>query len=200
MQDWCGFAGFFSAVTTPDWRDRAADHAARLGLTRTAGDDISKFEFRGGARARLAVEVTDREWPMFGVFGMTADLFTADRAAETARVLLALADGLRARFARSYFGDSAVPTVNELEQGPDSLDWLQYFGSAITNRFPKPLSGGPFHATYTFDSGGAGIALGVSPFGDLLSRKAAAQYLGITLRPIRAKNPATGAPIELTWP
>jgi hypothetical protein len=196
MQDWHNYAGFFRKSGTPGWQAIAAEHAQRLGME---ADQASAAEFVHPSGARIAIEMTDAEWNMFGVFGMRADLFTPDRARDTAACLLSLSDGLQARFARSYGGDVSVPMNSELTTGPDSLDWLQYFCADVAQAMPARLEDGPFHDFWRFASGGAGISLGVSPLGDLLSCKAAAGYLGITLRPIRGRNPATGAPISLNW-
>jgi hypothetical protein len=57
---------------------------------------------------------------------------------------------------------------------------------------------GPFHKVDPDDRGGCTILLSGSPFEGGLQRKAAASYLGMTLRPLFAKN-SRGEPVRLEW-
>jgi hypothetical protein len=205
MQDWMSFCGFFRASVTPRWREIATAHAERLGMRRDRTDEPSVFEFvfedesaRESGRS-FAVEITSGEWQCFGMFGMKADLFTPGRAVPMADWLMGVSDALGARFARSYFSHVGVPTLAELDTGPDSVDWLQYFSADLIGRMRMPLPGGPFHNVRMFESGGGGFSLGPSPFSDLMSQIAAADYLGLRLRPVLARNPATGTDFEMKW-
>lgn len=100
------------------------------------------------------------------------------------------------------FDESGTGSLEERETrlGPDSLDWIQYWGPAIVDRWGmEALRRGPFYRVHVYDNGGAGIWMGREPDQGMLSRRDAAAYLGLKLRPIYGRNPRTGKPVEIAW-
>jgi hypothetical protein len=115
-------------------------------------------------------------------------------------VLAGITRALRPDLARTH--DSTFATA----LGPDewvgtvtALDWFQYFGPALASAWPRSyLERGPFARVEMDRDGGVGVFLAERPGGQL-PRQAAADYLGIRLRPLMARHPATGDPIVIPW-
>lgn len=194
------YAGFYPTPGSELWRDVASAHAQHFALPlNEEKSNANEVAFGGGDdRRRLVVRRSDREWSEFGVFALRPKFLQAG-AGDVGAWLLRLSDDLRSNLARSYFDDT-VPMLEETVLGPDCLHWLQYFGPELARRWTLPfLQSGPLYGIHGFESGGVGLSLGRSPFEEMLSVKAAAEYMRIPLRPLLAKD-AHGRPIEKDWP
>ena len=124
--------------------------------------------------------------------GVNQAQFVALGGGAVVALLASLSDGLRVRLGRSV-GEAFNETVfeREIDGAVDCLDWCQFFGSDLWSRWHLDhLRAGPFHEVRTCEHGGY-ILMGPSPFEPLKGIKAAAEYLGIQLRPVNA--PVRGA-------
>jgi hypothetical protein len=132
------------------------------------------------------------------VFGVQPAFVDAVGTAEVVQWLLSISDDLRCYLARS-FSEETHPTPEEIGQGPNALDWLQYFPPDVAKRWSLPfLQQGPFHHVVGFTSGGVGIQLAPSPFEHWTGIRAAADYLGMRLRPRITLN-YHGQRVEREW-
>jgi hypothetical protein len=195
------YVGFFDSTVSANWRDVAATHAKHFGLNLDEKrSHETEIRFGGGdGRPRLVLRLNHNKWSDFGVFALRPQFLDIVGADKVVPWLLTISDELRCSLART-FSDETVPMLEETALGPNCLDWLQYFGPEVAKRWSFPfLQKGPFHNVVGFKSGGVGIQLGPSPFEHLMSIRAAADYLGLNLRPRMSTN-GKGEAVEREWP
>lgn len=105
----------------------------------------------------------------------------------------------------AYLGRSDPGLGNGLVQereidGPlEHIDWYQYFGPRVVERLGRSLVLSAPAFSVTEDARGAVVMLLAAGPWDDFSRRAAAAHLGVTLRPVYGRNPATGKPIVIPW-
>jgi len=89
--------------------------------------------------------------------------------------------------------------TDELDGQLEFVDWFQYWGASIVRRWGvSRLRAGPFHSVVTRADGAYVLLLAEQPDDETMSRRAAAEYLGIELRPIYAQVEA-GKPVRIPW-
>jgi hypothetical protein len=92
-----------------------------------------------------------------------------------------------------------VGKSSELAGDIDGLDWFQYFSPRLARAWSMEyLRRGPFFRVEGFEDGAVSIFLAANPF-VRYSRRTAADYLGIRLRPVLGRNPVTGAQFVIPW-
>lgn len=108
---------------------------------------------------------------------------------------------LDADLARSDLGGGyGYIQERELEGPLEFIDWYQYLGPRIVKRIGKErLLQSPAFRITELDRGAILMMLAAGPWDEDWSRLAVANHLGITLRPVTARNPKTGEPIVLNW-
>ena len=80
------------------------------------------------------------------------------------------------------------------------VDWYQYFGPRVVERLGRErLLGSPAFQITEIECGAIVMLLAPDPWSENLSRRKVADYLGIVLPPLRARNPKTGEPIVIPW-
>lgn len=117
------------------------------------------------------------------------------------RVFVALSEALRPSLARSFneLGHGIIEEP-ELSGSLEFIDWFQYLSSTLVSRWGlEVLRQGPFATVDVLPSGACCLWLQGSPIEVLVGRRAAAEALGITLRPLMGRNPRTGEPIVIPW-
>jgi hypothetical protein len=93
------------------------------------------------------------------------------------------------------------PELSELDGPLEFVDWIQYWSAPIVARWGlEKLRSGPFHHIDAFPDGAAAVWLAPDPFSPAMSRAAAAEFLGITLRPLVGDHPDTGERVHIPWP
>lgn len=195
---WVGYTGFLPTRTLATASEVAASHAKRFNLAPTEQQERDII-FGGYPQPELALRRHGSDWSYFGVFGLRPEFLEAVGTSEVVSWLLTLSDELRCCFARTY-SEETMPKREEAVNGPDCLDWLQYFSPDVAKQWSLPfLQQGPFHNVVGFTSGGVGIQLGPSPFEQWMSVRAAADYLGLRLRPRMGTN-VRGERVERKWP
>jgi len=117
------------------------------------------------------------------------------------RVFVALSEALRPSLARSYDeGGHGIIKEPELSGSLEFIDWFQYLSPTLVSRWGlEVLRQGPFATVEALPSGACCLWLQGSPIDGLVGRRAAAEALGITLRPLIGRNPRTGEPIVIPW-
>jgi hypothetical protein len=119
-----------------------------------------------------------------------------------ANLLKRLCRGLKVGLGRSFRGGGGgqgLMSPQELVGPLEFVDWFQYLSAPIVSRWGVSyVAEGPFHRTESLDDGAMVLLLGADPFEGLLSRKKAAEYLGIGLRPLVGKD-FHGNPVHLEW-
>jgi hypothetical protein len=194
---WVDYTGFFPTQSVTTAWEVAASHAKRFNLAATRQQE-TEIIFGAYPQPLLALRRHESDWSYFGVFGIRPEFLEASGTGEVVSWLLTLSDELRCCFARTY-SEATMPTHEETVQGPDCLDWLQYFSPDVARKWSLPfLQEGPFHNVVGFPSGGVGIQLGPWPFQPWMSVRAAADYLGLRLRPRMGTN-YHGQRVERQW-
>jgi hypothetical protein len=149
---------------------------------------ISVTLFPGQPWSKLHVDVVDDHLNQYG----------SQRIVD---LLSWLCGATHARLARTS-GASGIGVVKEqeLDGALEVVDWFQYWSEPIVRRWGMArLSVGPFHRVLPLSEGGCSIILSAEPDDENMSRKAAAEFLGITLRPVYGVNPQTGERILVPW-
>jgi hypothetical protein len=199
MDSYIHYYGYFPTATAVAAWDVAATHAKRFDLALVESTDRDISYGVPDPNPTIALRREDGEWSHFGVFGLRPAFVDAVGTAEVVQWLLTISDDLRCYLVRS-FSEETHPTPEEIVRGPDALDWLQYFPPDVAKRWSLPyLEQGPFHKVVGLPSGGVGIQLGPSPFEHWTGVQAAADYLGIRLRP-RMVRSYRGELVERKWP
>jgi hypothetical protein len=86
----------------------------------------------------------------------------------------------------------------ELAGQLEFVDWFQYWAKPIVDRWGMAfLTAGPFHRVEAH-SDGCTLLLTAEPDDEGMSRKSAAEYLGVQLRPVFGRL-ETGEPFQIPW-
>ncbi len=87
----------------------------------------------------------------------------------------------------------------ELAGALTALHWFQFLSPTTASRWTDHyLAAGPFERVLNNPSGGTALVLGGSP-SKVTGRRVAAAYLGVQMRPIFGRNPATGERIVIPY-
>jgi len=199
----------FHAVCTETDRSKLAEAmnaaAAASGMTLVATQDQKPVSrtYGGGERPPIDVYMDLSGSDARVLVGPLERSVVEAWGAETlAAYLTRLSRGLGVRLGRSFRGGGGghgIVQPQELGGALEFVDWFQYFSAGIVARWGASyVAAGPFWKTERFEDGSMVVLLGRDPFEGLGSRKAAAEYLGIELRPLLGKD-FHGNPIELEW-
>jgi hypothetical protein len=186
-----------------DVRLRLADTARQFGFEPRPGESSEalpymwqgQFELDGGAYS----DENGLEWTIQRISRPHLESYGVERFA---RFFLAACAATEVELGRS---DSAFcvgdPHTNELDGPLEFVDWIQYWSAPIVARWGlEKLRSGPFHRIDAFPDGAAAVWLAPDPFSETMSRAAAAEFLGITLRPLVGDHPDTGERVHIPWP
>jgi hypothetical protein len=136
---------------------------------------------------------------MFRAHRSAFDAYGPERLAA---LFMRVCDGLAVRLARTDpgTGDGLVQE-SELEGDLKFIDWFTFFGAELLARWDtEVLSRGPFHRVERCPNGGVCLLMTDDPWSEGWSRRQAAEYLGVRLRPLRMMNPRTGESVDGEWP
>ncbi len=203
MSDKLGYHLFLRAGPRTEIEARLDEAAQRAGLRLQGVRDTPHGERSYGDGSREPVEVAFEHgdvWTQCLVQAADRGLVEAYGLGRVEQFFVELSQGLGGILGRT-FGDLFFSTINEREirEGLDCLDWLQYFGPSVAGRWGETvLVDGPFHKVTKVQGGAWVVTLGPGPFGEMRSKKLAADYLGIPLRPIYSKD-SMGNRIEIAW-
>lgn len=175
--------------------------ARSLGLPVVAASSDRYPEWRlgnGGGVLSLSV-ATESPWSQLHV-GVEDEQLAHYGSARLAELLCAVSDGFGVRLGRTGArGGVAYVSESELAGSLEFVDWLQYWAQPIVARWGvDALMAGPFSTVQRRADGAAMLLLAAEPDDQGMSRKSAAEFLGIRLRPLYAKV-ADGARVELPW-
>jgi hypothetical protein len=129
------------------------------------------------------------------------DAFMALGQDSVGRLFVRIVNALLPTLARS-FNELAhgVIKTSELGGALEFIDWFQYLSPSVAACLGKDvLSRVPQASVEVLPSGGCFLWLPGSPIDVLSGRRGVAEALGITLRPLVARNPKTGEPITIPW-
>ncbi len=136
---------------------------------------------------QMLVKIDEMQWAALGPERLADLLFALSLRAD---VILARTTSLE---------DTAVVLDDELDGDVKGLHWFQFLSPRIAARWAADnVMRGPFSRVLTDGSGAVGLVLPGTPF-LVKGRRAAAQYLGIQLRPIYGRNPVTGERIVIPY-
>ena len=134
---------------------------------------------------------------LLGLYQVLLERAPATRAMD---LLAAISTRLNLAIGRtSRYNMDCLPAEDEWEGALNMVDWFQYFGPELARRWTSDyLRSGPFERAEMFPGGAVALVVAPRPFGRL-PRRAPADYLGIALRPLYGRNPATGERIVIPW-
>lgn len=205
MDETFGFNAFFKAPATIGEAYVAIDEAAAaagLDVVSAKQGTWAERKYAGAGRLPLSVALEfGAQFSQLSLHGVHRSTFESYGAPMMELFLKGMCIRLDPRLGRSFRqGGLAVVHERELDGSLECLDWFQYLGASIVEKWTlEYLLAGPFHKVEPVTQGGCVLLMGRSPFEGLISISKAADYLGITLRPIYSKN-SKGNRIELKWP
>jgi hypothetical protein len=166
-------------------------------IPRAAGS--RKYQKIGVPPVVVSIE-TKGPWCQWALYPLEKEAFAAYGSNEIKAFLGDMCEATRVRLGRSFReGGFALVQERELTGQVDCLDWYQYFGPSLSEQFGRDvLAKGPFLEVERLKSGATAITMGASPFEEWVSIRTAAEYLGLSLRPMYTKD-AQGNRIEIAW-
>lgn len=195
----------FAAGPTEGDVSRAHDEAAAavgmvlLGIEADAQRTARRYGEPGGIA--LTFSYTLRPPCQLAMFGPYSPDLRPYEPLRIADMFTRVCTVLHADIGRSDLG-SGVGFVRESEVNGDLefIDWYQYLGPRTVDRLGRErLLGAPAFQITEHKCGGVVMLLAPDPWSENFSRTRVADHLGIALRPLHARNPATGEPIVIQW-
>jgi len=198
MLELVGFHAWFTAGTLQ--LDAAFDAAAQqVGMALLSADkDPWSRVYGGGAAVDCHVDLSSpRAQLLVGPLERkTIEFWGGDIIAS---FLTTLCRGIGVTLGRTYRDGPGLVQPEELSGQVDFIDWFQYLSAPIAAKWDLAhLKAGPFSRVDVFGDGAVALVLGSDPFEGIMSRRRAADYLGIELAPRLVKGP-TGETISLDW-
>jgi hypothetical protein len=182
---------------------RLADTARQFGFEPRPGKSPEAFPYTWQGQFELdagaARDEHGLEWTIYQISRPRLESYGAERFARFFVAACAATDVELGRSSAAYC--IGYPTPSELDGPLEFVDWIQYWSAPIVARWGlEKLREGPFHRIDPFPDGAAAVWLAPDPFSPAMSRAAAAEFLGITLRPLVGDHPDTGERVHIPWP
>ncbi len=155
-------------------------------VSRVPGTRRLAFATTGGHDLRVAFNV-GTPWSHLTLYPIHALLLESLGGEPRLRALLSdLGEGLRMALGRTYADDMhGAPLEGELHSGLEWLDWYQFWGTSIVDRWGLDhIKGAPFFEIQPARGGACALTLfaTLSAPDQIRARRRAAEYLGINLR------------------
>ena len=199
------FHAYFPAGFSEEDVDAAHDAAADAvgftlrGIKHDTDGGITRRYGAGGAET-LPFAYTLRppcQLAMFGLWRSRAGIFAPAAVVE---MFTRICESLNVDLARTdQSGGIGLVQPSEVSGTLEFVDWFQYVGPRLATVLGRErLLTAP---VFRVEERGHGIMmmLAADPFEGNLPRRRVSEHLGITLRPLLGRNPATGAPIVIPW-
>lgn len=204
MEESLNFHGYFRLGMSPEEVYKAVDAAANkmgLELISAPRDEGADWHYAKPDFPSLNVAFDFQEkWGQLLLSRVYPSDFEKYGTLVIRNFIAAVSEAVELQLGRSYMS-GGLTIVSERERGGklECLNWIQFLGPEVVTRWGIDyLKNGPFHDVELREKGGCVILMGESPFERLKNIRAAADYLGITLRPVYSKD-SKGRRVRINW-
>jgi len=201
MTDFVGFHAWDPRIAADEFPAVADALASREGLELLRAKHGGAEREYGAEGARVAFfHDAEKTPPQIWAY-IDRDSFRRLGQPVVARVFKGMSEATRPVLARSFSPQfHGVIESREASAGLQFIDWFQYFPPAMVARIGlEALERVPIAQREMLPDGACVLWLPGSPLDGLEGRTAAAEALGVTLRPLIGRNPESGEPFVMPW-